>query len=340
MGVMKRIKGKLTKAKKFGGVQADDANNVSSTRRLALGDVTNDAGRKKNGDDFSTNNNTVKTPGKKKTATKKFRTADVFTKKEKKKREEDRASEKTTTTTTTTATVLKAVEIFEDDDQFEKRVETAEDSSPGKLKAPPPSLEASSASPSSSSSSSSSKSALEAWADALVGLDKEEGNQPETPTKVDEEKAVVFSSNASAADDSLLPASPIVVSYELSESECGSPMCGGVEERVLENIDVEEEEEEHVDTLESYLFTPPPVMSKESAKEDAVEEEEEEEIDEEKRNTQSARLSLSMWDVNSTSKMINVSFLKNVSAMDVAMGAGVAAVVFNFFMPSFLKASF
>ena len=237
MGVMKRIKGKLTKAKKFGGVQADDANNASSTRRLALGDVTNDAGRKKNGVDFSTNNNTVKTPGKKKTATKKFRTADVFTKKEKKKREEDRASEKTTTTT---AAVLKAVEIFEDDDQFEKRVETV-DSSPGKLKAPPPSLEASSASPSSSSSSSSSKSALEAWADALVGLDKEEGNQPETPTKVDEEKAVVFSSNASAADDSLLPASPIVVSYELSESECGSPMCGGVEERVLENINVVEE---------------------------------------------------------------------------------------------------
>ena len=327
MGVMKKIRGKLTKAKKFGGGVRADANTVSSTRRLALEDVTN-AGKK---NDFPTDN--VKTPGKKKTATKKFRTADVFPKKEK-KREEDRASEKTTTT----AAVLKAVEIFEDDDQFEKRVK-AVDSSPGKLKAPPPSLEASSASPSSSSSSSSSKSALEAWADALVGLDKEEGKQPETPTKVDEEKAVVFSSNASAAEDSLLPASPIVVSYELSESECGSPMCGGVEERVLENIDVEEEEEQHVDTLESYLFTPPPVMSKESAKEDAVEEEEEE-IDEEKRNTQSARLSLSMWDVNSTSKMINVSFLKNVSAMDVAMGAGVAAVVFNFFMPSFLKASF
>ena len=333
MGVMKKIRGKLTKAKKLGGgVRGADANTVSSTRRLALEDVTN-AGKK---NDFPTDN--VKTPGKKKTATKKFRTADVFPKKEK-KREEDRASEKTTTTTT--AAVLKAVEIFEDDDQFEKRVETVKDSSPGKLRAPPPSLEASSASPSSSSSSSSSKSALEAWADALVGLDKEEGNQPETPTKIDEEKAVVFSSNA-AADDPLLPASPIVVSYELSESECGSPMCGGVEGRVLENIDVkgeEEEKEEHVDTLESYLFTPPPVMSKESAKEDAVEEEEEE-IDEEKRNTQSARLSLSMWDVNSTSKMINVSFLKNVSAMDVAMGAGVAAVVFNFFMPSFLKASF
>ena len=326
MGVMKKIRGKLTKAKKLGGGVRADANTVSSTRRLALEDVTN-AGKK---NDFPTDN--VKTPGKKKTATKKFRTADVFPKKEK-KREEDRASEKTTTTTT--AAVLKAVEIFEDDDQFEKRVETVKDSSPGKLRAPPPSLEASSASPSSSSSSSSSKSALEAWADALVGLDKEEGNQPETPTKVDEEKAVVFSSNASAAEDSLLP---IVVSYELSESECGSPMCGGVEERVLENIDVEEEEEQHVDTLESYLFTPPPVMSKESAKEDAVEEEEE--IDEEKRNTQSARLSLSMWDVNSTSKMINVRFLKNVSAMDVAMGAGVAAVVFNFFMPSFLKASF
>ena len=327
MGVMKKIRGKLTKAKKFAGGVRADANTVSSTRRLALEDVTN-AGKK---NDFPTDN--VKTPGKKKTATKKFRTADVFPKKEK-KREEDRASEKTTTT----AAVLKAVEIFEDDDQFEKRVETA-DSSPGKLKAPPPSLEASSASPSSSSSSSSSKSALEAWADALVGLDKEEGNQPETPTKIDEEKGVVFSSNA-AADDPLLPASPIVVSYELSESECGSPMCGGVEERVLENVDVEEEEEEeHVETLESYLFTPPPVMSKESAKEDAVEEEEEE-IDEEKRNTQSARLSLSMWDVNSTSKMINVSFLKNVSAMDVAMGAGVAGVVFNFFMPSFLKASF
>jgi hypothetical protein len=44
-----------------------------------------------------------------------------------------------------------------------------------------------------------------------------------------------------------------------------------------------------------------------------------------------------MWDVK---MMHNVSFMKNVSAMDVAMGAGAAAVVFNFFMPSFLKASF
>ena len=61
---------------------------------------------------------------------------------------------------------------------------------------------------------------------------------------------------------------------------------------------------------------------------------------EEKKNTQSARLSSSMWDINSTTKKVDMSFMKNASAMDVAMGAGVAAVVFNFFMPSFLKASF
>ena len=73
------------------------------------------------------------------------------------------------------------------------------------------------------------------------------------------------------------------------------------------------------------------VAKKGTLKEDAVEEEKK------NTNTQSARLSSSMWDVK---MMHNVSFMKNVSAMDVAMGAGVAAVVFNFFMPSFLKASF
>ena len=136
-------------------------------------------------------------------------------------------------------------------------------------------------------------------------------------------------------------ASPIVVSYELSESECGTP--GEVEERVLGNVEsvvlandneaVDVAEEEGEDALESYLFTPPPVnlAKKDTLKEDAVEEEKK------NTNTQSARLSSSMWDVK---MMHNVSFMKNVSAMDVAMGAGVAAVVFNFFMPSFLKASF
>ena len=127
------------------------------------------------------------------------------------------------------------------------------------------------------------------------------------------------------------------MSYELSESECGSPtpVLGNVESVVLANdneaVDVAEEEEE--DALESYLFTPPPVnvAKKGTLKEDAVEEEKK------NTNTQSARLSSSMWDVK---MMHNMSFMKNVSAMDVAMGAGVAAVVFNFFMPSFLKASF
>ena len=72
------------------------------------------------------------------------------------------------------------------------------------------------------------------------------------------------------------------------------------------------------------------LAKKDTLKEDAVEEEK-------NTNTQSARLSSSMWDVK---MMHNMNFMKNVSAMDVAMGAGVAAVVFNFFMPSFLKASF
>ena len=146
---------------------------------------------------------------------------------------------------------------------------------------------------------------------------------------------VVFSSDTVV--DSGFAASPIVVSYELSESECGSPtpVLGNVESVVLANdneaVDVAEEEEE--DALESYLFTPPPVnlAKKGTLKEDAVEEEKK------NTNTQSARLSSSMWDVK---MMHNMCFMKNVSAMDVAMGAGVAAVVFNFFMPSFLKASF
>lgn len=242
---------------------------------------------------------------------------------------------------------LKAVEIFEDDEAFERE---------GGSKAPPPSSASDSVSP---ASSKSSKSALAEWADHLIlpvllpvgGFnentkeDEEEKEQPETPTKTtdgdDEEEVmnVVFSSDTVV--DSGFAASPIVVSYELSESECGSP--GEVEERVLGNVesvvlandneavDVAEEEEE--DALESYLFTPPPVnlAKKDTLKEDAVEEEKK------NTNTQSARLSSSMWDVK---MMHNMSFMKNVSAMDVAMGAGVAAVVFNFFMPSFLKASF
>lgn len=86
------------------------------------------------------------------------------------------------------------------------------------------------------------------------------------------------------------------------------------------------------DALESYLFTPPAVPTKTTNIERV-----DKETPEEKKNTQSARLSSSMWDINSTTKKVDMSY---ASAMDVAMGAGVAAVVFNFFMPSFLKASF
>ena len=201
---------------------------------------------------------------------------------------------------------------------------------------------------------------MDEWADHLIlpvllpvgGFNEnkeEEKEQPENADKTtdddkddDDEEVmnVVFSSDTVV--DSGFAASPIVVSYELSESECGSPTPGEVEERVLGNVEsvvlandneaVDVAEEEGEDALESYLFTPPPVnlAKKDTLKEDAVEEEK-------NTNTQSARLSSSMWDVK---MMHNMNFMKNVSAMDVAMGAGVAAVVFNFFMPSFLKACF
>jgi hypothetical protein len=236
---------------------------------------------------------------------------------------------------------LKAVEIFEDDEAFERRE--------GGSKAPPPSSASDSVSP---ASSKSSKSALDEWADHLIlpvllpvgGFNEnkeEEKEQPETPTKTTDDDKDDDDEEVMNVVDSGFAASPIVVSYELSESECGTP--GEVEERVLGNVEsvvlandneaVDVAEEEGEDALESYLFTPPPVnlAKKDTLKEDAVEEEKK------NTNTQSARLSSSMWDVK---MMHNVSFMKNVSAMDVAMGAGVAAVVFNFFMPSFLKASF
>lgn len=297
-------------------------NDKNSNTKTVLGDVTNAS------------------PSGTKRATKQFRTADV-----------SRSSNNSNITAVKGGGVsLKAVEIFEDDEAFERE---------GGSKAPPPSSASeNSVSP---ASSKSSKSALDQWADHLIlpvllpvgGFNEnkeEEKEQPETPTKTtdddkddDDEEVmnVVFSSDTVV--DSGFAASPIVVSYELSESECGSPTPGEVEERVLGNVEsvvlandneaVDVAEEEGEDALESYLFTPPPVnlAKKDTLKEDAVEEEKK------NTNTQSARLSSSMWDVK---MMHNMNFMKNVSAMDVAMGAGVAAVVFNFFMPSFLKASF
>lgn len=316
MGALKRLKKKLSSAssKKF-------MNDKNSNTKTVLGDVTNAS------------------PSGTKRATKQFRTADV-----------SRSSNNSNITAVKGGGVsLKAVEIFEDDEAFERE---------GGSKAPPPSSASeNSVSP---ASSKSSKSALDQWADHLIlpvllpvgGFNEnkeEEKEQPETPTKTtdddkddDDEEVmnVVFSSDTVV--DSGFAASPIVVSYELSESECGSPTPGEVEERVLGNVEsvvlandneaVDVAEEEGEDALESYLFTPPPVnlAKKDTLKEDAVEEEK-------NTNTQSARLSSSMWDVK---MMHNMNFMKNVSAMDVAMGAGVAAVVFNFFMPSFLKASF
>ncbi|CAL6357274.1 unnamed protein product [Bathycoccus prasinos] len=320
MGALKKLKKKLSaSSKKF----MNNENTTSKNTKTVLGDVTNASpGTNKRGKTL-------------KRATKPFRTADV-----------SRSSNNSNITAVKGGGVsLKAVEIFEDDEQFERE---------GGSKAPPPT---SASENSVSASSESSKSALDQWADHLIlpvllpvgGFnentkeDEEEKEQPETPTKTDrdgdDEEEVM---NVTVVDSGFA-ASPIVVSYELSESECGSPTPGEVEERVLGNVesvvlandneavDVAEAEEE--DALESYLFTPPPVnvAKKGTLKEDAVEEEKK------NTNTQSARLSSSMWDVK---MMHNVSFMKNVSAMDVAMGAGVAALVFNFFMPSFLKASF
>ena len=303
MGALKKLKKKLSSAssKKF---MNNDTN--SKNTKTVLGDVTNASPGKSN---------------KRGKTLKPFRTADVSSAKR----------------SNIGGVSLKAVEIFEDDEAFEQRE--------GGSKAPPPSSASYSVSP------ASSKSALDEWADHLIlpvllpvgGFNEnkeEEKEQPETPTKTtDDDKD--DDDEVMNVVDSGFAASPIVVSYELSESECGTP--GEVEERVLGNVEsvvlandneaVDVAEEEGEDALESYLFTPPPVnlAKKDTLKEDAVEEEKK------NTNTQSARLSSSMWDVK---MMHNVSFMKNVSAMDVAMGAGVAAVVFNFFMPSFLKASF
>ena len=327
MGALKRLKKKLTRGgkggKTFGGapkarVALGDATNVHVTARDFSQNAKEEEGEKTH--DVVV----VRTPGKKKTATKPFRTADVTT---------NSALDDTTTTTRGGAARFTAVEIFEDED---RGVSTPSIDSP-ELKAPPPS----SASSSFSSPKSSSKSALDAWADALVGRGDEEVKEEKvagtTPTKndfeVEEDRLGAFSSDANNVD--VVAESPIV-SYELSDSECGSPMCVA-EERVLGNVEsVNDETEDGVeDALESYLFTPPAVPTKTTNIERV-----DKETPEEKKNTQSARLSSSMWDINSTTKKVDMSFMKNASAMDVAMGAGVAAVVFNFFMPSFLKASF
>ena len=310
MGALKKLKKKLSaSSKKF-------MNNENSNTKSVLGDVTNASPGPKR--------------GKTKRATKPFRTADVSAIR----------SNSNSTAVKGGGVFLKAVEIFEDDEAFERE---------GGSKAPPPSSASDSVSP---ASSKSSKCALDQWADHLIlpvllpvgefnENKEEEKEQPETPTKTTDDDKDDDDEEVMNVVDSGFAASPIVVSYELSESECGTP--GEVEERVLGNVEsvvlandneaVDVAEEEGEDALESYLFTPPPVnlAKKDTLKEDAVEEEKK------NTNTQSARLSSSMWDVK---MMHNVSFMKNVSAMDVAMGAGVAAVVFNFFMPSFLKASF
>lgn len=309
MGALKKLKKKLSSASSKKKFMNNDTN--SKNTKTVLGDVTNASPGKSN---------------KRGKTLKPFRTADVSSAKR----------------SNTGGVSLKAVEIFEDDEAFEQRRE-------GGSKAPPPSSASDSVSP---ASSKSSKSALDEWADHLIlpvllpvgGFNEnkeEEKEQPETPTKTTDDDKDDDDEEVMNVVDSVFAASPIVVSYELSESECGTP--GEVEERVLGNVEsvvlandneaVDVAEEEGEDALESYLFTPPPVnlAKKDTLKEDAVEEEKK------NTNTQSARLSSSMWDVK---MMHNVSFMKNVSAMDVAMGAGAAAVVFNFFMPSFLKASF
>ncbi|CAL6356161.1 unnamed protein product [Bathycoccus prasinos] len=309
MGALKKLKKKLSSASSKKKFMNNDTN--SKNTKTVLGDVTNASPGKSN---------------KRGKTLKPFRTADVSSAKR----------------SNVGGVSLKAVEIFEDDEAFEQQRE-------GGSKAPPPSSASDSVSP---ASSKSSKSALDEWADHLIlpvllpvgGFNEnkeEEKEQPETPTKTTDDDKDDDDEEVMNVVDSGFAASPIVVSYELSESECGTP--GEVEERVLGNVEsvvlandneaVDVVEEEGEDALESYLFTPPPVnlAKKDTLKEDAVEEEKK------NTNTQSARLSSSMWDVK---MMHNVSFMKNVSAMDVAMGAGVAAVVFNFFMPSFLKASF
>ncbi|CAL6354584.1 unnamed protein product [Bathycoccus prasinos] len=309
MGALKKLKKKLSSASSKKKFMNNDTN--SKNTKTVLGDVTNASPGKSN---------------KRGKTLKPFRTADVSSAKR----------------SNVGGVSLKAVEIFEDDEAFEQQRE-------GGSKAPPPSSASDSVSP---ASSKSSKSALDEWADHLIlpvllpvgGFNEnkeEEKEQPETPTKTTDDDKDDDEEEVMNVVDSGFAASPIVVSYELSESECGTP--GEVEERVLGNVEsvvlandneaVDVAEEEGEDALESYLFTPPPVnlAKKDTLKEDAVEEEKK------NTNTQSARLSSSMWDVK---MMHNVSFMKNVSAMDVAMGAGVAAVVFNFFMPSFLKASF
>jgi hypothetical protein len=309
MGALKKLKKKLSSASSKKKFMNNDTN--SKNTKTVLGDVTNASPGKSN---------------KRGKTLKPFRTADVSSAKR----------------SNTGGVSLKAVEIFEDDEAFEQRRE-------GGSKAPPPSSASDSVSP---ASSKSSKSALDEWADHLIlpvllpvgGFNEnkeEEKEQPETPTKTTDDDKDDDDEEVMNVVDSGFAASPIVVSYELSESECGTP--GEVEERVLGNVEsvvlandneaVDVAEEEGEDALESYLFTPPPVnlAKKDTLKEDAVEEEKK------NTNTQSARLSSSMWDVK---MMHNVSFMKNVSAMDVAMGAGAAAVVFNFFLPSFLKASF
>jgi len=309
MGALKKLKKKLSSASSKKKFMNNDTN--SKNTKTVLGDVTNASPGKSN---------------KRGKTLKPFRTADVSSAKR----------------SNVGGVSLKAVEIFEDDEAFEQQRE-------GGSKAPPPSSASDSVSP---ASSKSSKSALDEWADHLIlpvllpvgGFNEnkeEEKEQPETPTKTTDDDKDDDDEEVMNVVDSGFAASPIVVSYELSESECGTP--GEVEERVLGNVEsvvlandneaVDVAEEEGEDALESYLFTPPPVnlAKKDTLKEDAVEEEKK------NTNTQSARLSSSMWDVK---MMHNVSFMKNVSAMDVAMGAGVAAVVFNFFMPSFLKASF
>ena len=163
MGALKRLKKKLSaSSKKF-------MNNENSNTKSVLGDVTNASPGKSN---------------KRGKTLKPFRTADVSS----------------ATRSNVGGVSLKAVEIFEDDEAFERE---------GGSKAPPPSSASDSVSP---ASSKSSKCALDQWADHLIlpvllpvgefnENKEEEKEQPKTPTKTtdddkDDEEEVIAVTDA------------------------------------------------------------------------------------------------------------------------------------------------
>jgi len=216
----------------------------------------------------------------------------------------------------------------------------------------------------------SSRDALEAWVTKLGSKSISEEEEKEEVIRVLEEEDsaptkenddVVFSSNVvsavKAASSFQADGEEDEVEFDLSESEFGGSPIQRISSLVVESVvdeevflgDVDEVEEEKA--LESYLFTPkPPAQKKEHFSY---------ELDTPplcshflcasnapnvlKKATQSTRLSLAMWDLSSispTPKILKTKIMKNMSAMDLAMAAGAMAVVLNFFMPSFLRATF